>query len=139
MNYKEKLKCKTIIKIINGKLNKKKVSIIIGCSERIINQLINIYKKLEKNGFIHKSKFNIPINKLDLKFREKIVNLYKEKYYVTHFREKLKELENINISYGTLYIILSENGIKSPKENRKPKKQNLHPLKERKKYFSELV
>ena len=44
MTYKEKLKYKTIIKIINGKLDKKKAAIIIGCSERRINQLINIYK-----------------------------------------------------------------------------------------------
>lgn len=142
MTYKEKLKYKTIIKIINGKLDKKKAAIIIGCSERRINQLINIYKTQGKNGFIHKSKHTIPINKLDLNFRENIINLYKEKYYdfnFTHFREKLNEIENINIPYGTLYNILSEAGIKSPKKNRKSKKQNLHPSRERKKYFGELV
>ena len=142
MNYKEKLKYKTIIKIINGKIDKKKASIIIGCSERRVNQLINIYKTEGKNGFIHKSKNNIPINKLSLSFREKIVNLYKEKYYdfnFTHFREKLRDIENINIPYGTLYNILSEANIKSPKKNRKSKKRNLHPSRERKKYFGELV
>lgn len=142
MNYREKLKYKTIIKIINGKIDKKKASIIIGCSERRINQLINIYKTQGKIGFIHKSKYNIPVNKLDLSFRERIVNLYKEKYYdfnFTHFREKLRDIEKINIPYGTLYNILSENNIKSPKKNRKSKKQNLHPSRERKKYFGELV
>lgn len=142
MSYKEKLKYKTILKIVNGKYDKKKAAIIIGCSERRINQLLNIYKTEGKNGFIHKSKNSSPINKLDTKFREKIVNLYNEKYYdfnFTHFREKLKEFENINIPYGTLYNILSENGIKSPKKNRKSKKQNLHPSRERKKYFGELV
>ena len=142
MNYREKLKYKTIIKIINGKIDKKKASIIIGCSEKRINQLINIYKTQGKFGFIHKSKYNIPFNKLDSSFREKIVNLYKEKYYdfnFTHFREKLRDIENINIPYGTLYNILSEGNIKSPKKNRKSKKQNLHPSRERKKYFGELV
>ena len=142
MNYKEKLKYKTIIKIINGKIDKKKASIIIGCSERRINQLINIYKTQGKIGFIHKSKYSVPVNKLDLSFREKIVNLYKEKYYdfnFTHFREKLRDIEKINIPYGTLYNILSESNIKSPKKNRKNKKQNLHPSRERKKYFGELV
>ncbi len=142
MNYREKLKYKTIIKTINGKIDKKKASIIIGCSERRINQLINIYKTQGKFGFIHKSKYNIPVNKLDSSFREKIVNLYKEKYYdfnFTHFREKLRDIENINIPYGTLYNILSEGNIKSPKKNKKSKKQNLHPSRERKKYFGELV
>lgn len=142
MNYKEKLKYKTIIKIINNKIDKKKASIIIGCSERRINQLITIYKTEGKNGFIHKSKLNIPVNKLDSSFRENIVNLYKEKYYdfnFTHFREKLRDIENIHIPYGTLYNILSEVNIKSPKRNRKSKKQNIHPSRERKKYFGELV
>lgn len=142
MTYKEKLKYKTIIKIVNGTLSKKKAAIIIGCSERRVNQLINIYKTQGKSGFIHKSKHNIPINKLDLNFREKITNLYREKYYdfnFTHFREKLNEVENINIPYGTLYNILSEAGIKSPKKNKKTKKQNLHPSRERKKHFGELV
>ena len=142
MNYKEKLKYKTIIKVVNGKIDKNKASIIIGCSKRRINQLINIYKTEGKNGFIHKSKHNVPVNKLDSLFREKIVNLYKEKYYdfnFTHFREKLRDDENINIPYGTLYNILSEVNIKSPKKNRKSKKKNLHPSRERKKYFGELV
>ena len=142
MNYKEKLKYKTIIKIINGKLDKKKASIIIGCSERRINQLINIYKKEGKNGFIHKSKNKVPINKLDINFRDKIINLYNNKYFdfnFTHFREKLRDEEEIILPYGTLYNILSEAGIKSPKKNRKNKNHNLHPSRERKKYFGELV
>lgn len=142
MNYKEKLKYKTIIKIMNGNLDKKKAAIIIGCSERRINQLISIYKAEGKKGFIHKSKNSIPVNKLNPHFRENIVNLYKEKYYdfnFTHFREKLIDVENIDVPYGTLYNILSEANIMSPKKNRKNKKRNLHPSRERKKYFGELV
>lgn len=142
MNYKEKLKYKTIIKVVNGTVNKKKAAVIIGCSERRVNQLIDIYKKEGKNGFIHKSKNNIPINKLDKDFRDNIVNLYKEKYFdfnFTHFREKLISIENINIPYGTLYNILTEANIKSPKKNKKKKKYNLHPSRERKKFFGELV
>lgn len=56
MNYKEKLKYKTIIKVINGTLDKNKASIIIGCSIRRVNQLIIIFKREGKSGFIHKSK-----------------------------------------------------------------------------------
>ena len=44
MSYKGKLKYKTIIKVINGSINKYKASIIIGCSIRRVNQLIDIYK-----------------------------------------------------------------------------------------------
>lgn len=118
MNYKEKLKYKTIIKVMNGHLSKSKASIIIGCSIRRIEQLINIYKSEGKYGFIHKSKYKIPVNKFNDTFRNSIINLYKQKYYdfnVTHFREKLRDFENINIPYGTLYNILTEAHIKSPK------------------------
>lgn len=142
MNYKEKEKYKNIVKVINGKLDKKKAAIIIGCTERRINQLILLYKTEGKNAFIHKSKNVIPINKLDIDFRNKIIQLYKEKYYdfnFTHFREKLRDIENIKIPYGTLYNILSGANIKSPKKKRKSKKHNLHPTRERKKYFGELV
>ena len=142
MNYKEKLKYKTIIKVTNGKIDKKKASVIIGCSERRINQLIYIYKTEGKNGFIHKSKNKTPINKLNDNFRNRIIDLYNNKYFdfnFTHFREKLRDEENIELPYGTLYNILSEANIKSPKKNRKSKKQNLHPSRERKKYFGELV
>lgn len=142
MNYKEKLKYKTIIKIVNGTIDKKKASIIIGCTERRVNQLINIYLNEGKVGFIHKSKNKEPINKLDNNFRNKIIDLYNNKYFdfnFTHFREKLRDIEKIDLPYGTLYNILSEAKIKSPKKNRKTKKQNLHPTRERKKYFGELV
>lgn len=142
MNYKEKLKYKTIIKVINGTLDKNKASIIIGCSIRRVNQLIIIFKREGKNGFIHKSKNKDPINKFNSNFRKTIVNLYNTKYYdfnFTHFREKLLENENINLPYGTLYNILMDAGIKSPKRNKHTKKQNLHPSRERKKYFGELV
>lgn len=142
MNYKEKLKYKTIIKVVNGKIDKKKASIIIGCSERRINQLIYIYKTEGKNGFIHKSKNKAPVNKLNDDFRNRIIELYNNKYFdfnFTHFREKLRDEENIILPYGTLYNILSEGNIKSPKKNRKSKKHNLHPSRERKKYFGELV
>lgn len=142
MNYKEKLKYKTIIKVVNGKIDKKKASIIIGCSERRINQLIYIYKTEGKTGFIHKSKNKAPVNKLNDDFRNRIIELYNNKYFdfnFTHFREKLRDEENIILPYGTLYNILSEGNIKSPKKNRKSKKHNLHPSRERKKYFGELV
>ena len=142
MNYKEKLKYKTIIKVINKKIDKKKASIIIGCSERRINQLIYIYKTEGKNGFIHKSKNKTPINRLNDDYRNRIIDLYNNKYFgfnFTHFRAKLRDEENIFLPYGTLYNILSEANIKSPKKNKKSKKQNLHPSRERKKFFGELV
>jgi len=142
MNYKEKTKYKTIIKLINNQLDKQKASVILNVSVRRIEQLLNIYKYEGKAGFVHKSKNKVPINKIEKAFRNKIVELYKSKYYdfnFTHFREKLRDIENITLPYGTLYNILSEAKIKSPKKNKKNKKHNIHPSRERKKHFGELV
>jgi len=142
MNYKEKLKYKTIIKVINRNIDKNRATTIIGCSSRRIIQLIELYKNEGKAGFTHKSKNKTPINKLNQSLRETVVHLYKIKYYdfnFTHFREKLRDLENIKIPYGTVYNILTEANIKSPKRNRRNKKNNLHPSRERKRNFGELV
>ena len=94
MNYKEKLKYKTIIKIVNGTIDKKKASIIIGCTERRVNQLINIYLNEGKVGFIHKSKNKEPINKLDNNFRNKIIDLYTNKYFDFNFSLKWVKLKS---------------------------------------------
>ena len=48
----------------------------------------------------------------------------------THFKEILLNNYDINISYSSLYRILSEHGIKSPKKRRKRKK--LHHTRQRK-------
>ena len=44
--------------------------------------------------------------------------------------EILSNFYNIDLSYSTLYRLLTENNIKSPKKRRKKKKQ--HPTRERK-------
>jgi transposase len=38
-----------------------------------------------------------------------------------HFRELLERLENISISYSSLYTLLSKAGLKSPKKRRRIK------------------
>ena len=93
MSYKGKLKYKTIIKVINGSINKYKASIIIVCSIRRVNQLIDIYKTEGKNEVIHKYKNSIPINKFNSSFREKIVNLYKDLIFIIKQHEKFSILE----------------------------------------------
>jgi IS30 family transposase len=41
-----------------------------------------------------------------------------------HFSELMEEHENINVSYSTIYRILTKEGIKSPKKHHKRKSYN---------------
>lgn len=54
--------------------------------------------------------------------RKNTANLYKDIYYdfnITHFKDKLKELHNINLSYETVRKILIEHNLHKPKKKKK--------------------
>ena len=80
--------------------NKKRAALKIGCTVRNINLLIKKFKENGKEAFSHKNKGKNPINKLSNNITNKIINLYKEKYYDfnwCHFRDKLFSDENISL------------------------------------------
>ena len=71
-----------------------------------------------------------------------VVDLYRGKYQgfnFRHFLEKLNDVERIGISYGALYRILTEAGFKSPKGHRRKEKVDLHPTRQRRRCFGELL
>jgi len=80
--------------------------------------------------------------KIPEELSKRIIFLYNEKYQgfnFSHFLEKLNGVELIEISYGTLYRILSEAGIRSPKHQKHKKKENIHPNRPRRECFGELL
>lgn len=150
----------------------------MGLSERQINRLIAKYKREGKHGFIHGNRLKTPSNKLPEDFSNKIILLATHKYKgidektlccnFNHFKYMIKRDEGIIIAYSTLYNLLMANNIRSPKIQRKTKKdllkkeiinntasiseeeiekavdyqlslEDAHPRKEKAKYFGELV
>ena len=98
---------------------------LLGLSER---QIIRLRKGVQKNGrdaVKHGNTGIIPATTTTPEQINRIIELYKEKYYnanFQHFKEMLEENENIIKSVSTIRRILLANGIKSPKTKRKPKK-----------------
>lgn len=167
MNEQEKYEKIKYLVDHNG--NKRRVACELSITIRQINRLIQIYKEKGKVGFMHGNRSKKPIKSLTTSVSNDIIQLYDTKYQdcnFNHFKDLLKERENITISYAPLYNLLMGNGYVSPKVQKKTKKrlakarlkkelidktdyeieiivnreialEDAHPRKERSKYFGE--
>lgn len=134
MLKQEEIKRATLIEAcINGQCTVKQVANALGLSERRVKQ---IKKEVKENGVKsigHGNRGRKPKNTISDETKKKILELRCSYEYelsnFKHFQELLKERENIDISYSTLYNILHSAGIKSPKKHRKSK---LHHRRKRK-------
>ncbi len=127
LRMKEKEKYDIIKELVDHNGNKNRASQKLGISRRQIDRLIIIYKERGKQGFVHGNRSKLPANAFDKSLSEKIILLYKNKYYdfnFNHFKIFLKKKENITVSYNFIYKTLMKEGILSPKA-RKKQKENL--------------
>jgi len=123
---KEQEKYELIKDLVENKRNKKHVALKLNLSVRQINRLIITYREKGKSGFVHGNRSRKPINAIDKSISDNIILLYTNKYQgfnFTHFTEYLKEVENINVSYKTVYTKLMSVGIHSPKIRKKTRKE----------------
>ena len=101
----EEYKYELISKIVNNKTNKRRIAVLLGCSLRNINLMINRYDPMNKLCFKHKNSGKVPINKTDQGVVKEIIKLKRTKYIefnVTHFCEKLNDVEGIKVKLVTL-------------------------------------
>lgn len=124
MNELEKY---NIIKnLVDNNGNKNAAAIKLNLSRRQIDRLIIKYQEKGKSSFVHGNRGRIPTKALDKSFSDNIILLYKEKYYdcnFNHFKDLLKDRENINVSYNFIYKLLTKNGIYSPKIRKRTKRK----------------
>lgn len=131
-----------VLHYITSNLSSKEVAIKLGISKRYVNKLREKYNKEGPVCLEHKNKGKLPKSKTPIDIEKKIISLYKDKYdgfNFVHFKEKLKSDEKIEISYKAVYRILTSSGFISPKAQNKKKKDNIHPLRDRRKTFGELL
>lgn len=124
MNEQEKYE--VIKELVEHNGNKNRASKKLGISRRQIDRLIIKYKEKGKAGFVHGNRTRKPINALNKSISEDIILLYKTKYYdfnFNHFKEYLKDNENIDVSYKFIYKTLTNKGILSPKARKKTKRE----------------
>ena len=131
-----------IKRVLKETITIKQASIQLGVTRQYVYKLKQNYQKTGITCFSHGNKGKQRAWKTTSDLEQRIIRLYSDKYIgfnFTHFLEKLNEDENISISYGSLYRILTGAGFKSPKKQHKKKKADIHPLRPRKEYFGEML
>lgn len=125
LKMNELQKYEVIKELVEHNGNKNRAAKKLGISRRQIDRLIIIYKEKGKSGFIHGNRGRIPNKALDKSISENIILLYNTKYQgfnFNHFKEYLKDEEQIDVSYDFIYKTLTKAGIISPKARKKTKK-----------------
>lgn len=135
LRMNEQSKYDVIKRVANNEISCKRASVCLNLSLRSIYRLVNVYNTKGKDGFIHGNRDRKPVTSISDETKNKIIKLYKEKYYDCNFkffRELLSKNENINISYYPLYNLLTEKRFLSPKARRKTVKDYNKSIKAKK-------
>ena len=98
----------------------------IGCTERHIRRLLNLYHTKGKAGFLHGNTGRKPGHAFSEQYKKEIVSLYNNKYWDTNFThccELLRRNDSIRISPSSLRKILYSEFVLSPRATRRTRKQ----------------
>lgn len=115
--------------------NKDRAALILGCTKRHINRMIQGYLKNGKEFFIHGNRGKKPATTIPPKTRQKVLDLYRTKYYeanFAHYTELLKKYEGINICASSVTSILESEYILSPKATKAKRRRFKQELKAKK-------
>lgn len=111
--------------VIDGKRTGKEASVKLNLSERQVWRLVRKVKDIGIEGIKHGNCFNKKPRFITDELKEEIKNLKLSDDYCdtnfVHFLELIGERENIQLSYTSLYKILTEFDIKSKKKHKKKK------------------
>jgi transposase len=134
MTQQEMKKLRVIDSAIAGNITVREAAEFLDLSER---QVFRLKKGVLEQGaafIIHKNRGRKPSHAISDATKDKIVELKQSENYrnanFTHFQELLKEHEQIQLSYPTVYRALSQAGIVSPKKKRKRKNHHSRKRKE---------
>ena len=116
LNEKERKKYEVIENIVNGNITRKEAMVELGLTRQQIYRLIIKYRDEGEQGFSHKGKGKIPVNKINLELIKSLENLYLEKYYDFNFEHFYEEyvFGKYDISYDTILKQFKNDDIISP-------------------------
>ena len=115
--------------------NKDRAALILGCTKRHINRMLQGHLKNGKEFFIHGNRGKNPATTILLEIRQKVLDLYRTKYYEAnfeHYTELLKKNEGISISASSVMSILESECILSPKTTKAKRRRIKQKLKAKK-------
>jgi len=110
-----------ILKAIAGRLKWWEAAEIIGVSDRTMRRWRERYQEHGYDGLYDRRKRRPSAKRIALKTAEKVLQLYREKYFdfnVRHFHEKLAEEHGIQISYTWVKMALQGSGLVSKQRRR---------------------
>ena len=116
--------------------NKDRAALILGCTKRHINRMLQGYAVSGKDFFIHGNRGKKPATTISIEIRQKVIDLYRNKYFEAnfeHYTELLKKNEDISISASSVMSILESEYILSPKATKAKRRRIKQKLKEQKK------
>lgn len=124
---KEKKKYDVIKKWNDGLITFKRAKLKLGYSDQHMYRLKKIFKEKGKDGFIHGNRGRKPKKTIEQSLHDNILLYYQAEYQgfnFSHYKYMLLKDKNIDVSYTTIYNILTvENGILSPKAKKQTKKK----------------
>jgi transposase len=119
MDAKESKIYRLACKVLAGNLSIKDFSKLSGKSYRQSQRIIKRVNQEDLFGVFHKNRGKGPHNKTSDQLEETIIDLLRYRYEgfnLAHFREKLIEVEHIQISKSSLHRIASKHGlVKAPR------------------------
>ena len=116
--------------------NKDRAALILGCTKRHINRMLQGYSRNGKDFFIHGNRGKKPATTISIEIRQKVVDLYRTKYFEAnfeHYTELLKKNEGISISASSVMGVLESEYILSPKATKAKRRRIKQKLKDQKK------
>jgi len=138
MRIKELKRLKIIHEAIEKHITQNTAALMIGVTERHVRRIIKAVREEGDKGIIHKSRGKASNRRIPEKIKDKVLKLYKKKYYdfgPTLASEKLLGADNIKISDESLRKWLIEGGIWKRRRKRSGHKQ----WRQRKACFGEMV
>lgn len=134
MSPKELKRHYVIKQCLDGVLSSSKAAQCLHVSKRRIQQLKKEFREKGAVAVIHGNARRPSPKRLDETKRQLILQLRDDDILrqsnFTHFTEIIRECYKLNVSYSTVYRLLTDAGYKSPKKRRKRRK--LHPIRPRK-------
>ena len=139
MSAKELNRREVMQRLCEKRMSQKEAGRILHLSTRQIKRLLRAYRQKGAAGLVSKHRGRKANNRLSEEVKKRALNLLKTKYQgfgPTLAHEKLVEREKLKLSDESLRKLMIEENLWKP---RKAKKVVVHPLRERRACFGELI
>ena len=113
LRQRELMRLHVIQKVVQGELRQTAAAELVSLSERQVRRIVKRIREEGDKGIGQKSRGRESVRKTPTKLRERIIELYRQKYQgfgPTLTAEKLCEIEGILISRETVRTVLRESG-----------------------------